>query len=71
MKLFFYVLAVFFPPLVPLLLGYPWRHFFLNLILTGMFWVPGTAHAAILVWGHFEYDNAPRMGFFVGYDVNE
>jgi uncharacterized membrane protein YqaE (UPF0057 family) len=71
MKTFFYLLAIFMPPLVPLLLGYPLRHTVWNIILTSLLWVPGTAHAALLVWGHFEYDRAPHMGFFVGYDVNE
>jgi uncharacterized membrane protein YqaE (UPF0057 family) len=71
MKLFFYLLAIFFPPLVPLLLGYQWRHFFLSLFLTSLFWIPGTMHAVILVWGHFEYSDAPHIGWFVGYDMSE
>jgi uncharacterized membrane protein YqaE (UPF0057 family) len=71
MKLFFYLLAIFIPPAVPLLLGYPVRHIVLNVILTSLFWIPGVLHAVICVWGHYEYNNAPNVGWFIGYDVND
>jgi uncharacterized membrane protein YqaE (UPF0057 family) len=44
-----YVLAVIFPPLVPLFKG-KFLHFLLNCLLTAIGWLPGVVHAWVLVY---------------------
>jgi uncharacterized membrane protein YqaE (UPF0057 family) len=43
-----YVLAVIFPPLVPLFKG-KFLHFLLNCLLLLFFWLPAVIHACVLV----------------------
>lgn len=43
-----YVLAVIFPPLVPLFKG-KFLHFILNCFLCLLGWLPGVVHACVLV----------------------
>ena len=43
-----YVLAIFIPPLAPLLAGRP-GHALLNILLCLLFWFPGIIHAKIII----------------------
>ena len=43
------VLAIFLPPLAVFLISGLGRDFWINLILTLLFWLPGTIHAIYLV----------------------
>jgi uncharacterized membrane protein YqaE (UPF0057 family) len=46
-----YFLAIILPPLAVLLCGKPIQ-FFLNIILTLLFWIPGMIHAILVVHSH-------------------
>lgn len=46
-----YLLAILLPPLAVLLCGKPVQ-FLLNLLLTILFWLPGTIHACLVVHAH-------------------
>jgi uncharacterized membrane protein YqaE (UPF0057 family) len=43
-----YILAFIFPPLAVLLVGKPFQAV-INLVLTLIFWFPGTIHAILLI----------------------
>ena len=43
------ILAIFLPPLAVFLMSGLGRDFWINLILTLLFWVPGTVHAIYLI----------------------
>lgn len=43
------ILAIFLPPLAVFLMVGFGAHFWINLILTLLFWLPGTAHALWLI----------------------
>ena len=43
------ILAIFLPPLAVFLIKGLGRDFWINLILTLLFWLPGTAHAIYLI----------------------
>lgn len=46
-----YFLAIILPPLAVLLCGKPVQ-FFLNILLTLLFWIPGVVHAILVVHSH-------------------
>ena len=43
------ILAIFLPPLAVFLMSGLGRDFWINLILTVLFWVPGVVHAIFLI----------------------
>ncbi len=45
------ILAIFLPPLAAFLVVGLGTHFWINLILTLLFWLPGTVHALWLIAG--------------------
>lgn len=45
------ILAIFLPPLAAFLVVGLGTHFWINLILTLLFWLPGTIHALWLIVG--------------------
>ena len=55
-----YLLAIVLPPLAVLLCGKPFQ-FFLNILLTLCFWVPGVVHAILVVHDHLEDKRADKL----------
>ena len=55
-----YLLALLLPPVAVLSLGKPFQAI-LNLVLTLCFWLPGAAHACLLVHNHFAEDRTQRI----------
>lgn len=55
-----YLLAILLPPLAVLLCGKPIQ-FVLNLILTLLFWIPGSVHALFVVHNHLADQRADRI----------
>ena len=63
-----YILAIFCPPLVPLFLGYGFKHTFLNVLLCGLLWVPATIHAVMCIYAA-SHDENERVGIYAGFDI--
>lgn len=55
-----YLLAILLPPLAVLLCGKPFQSL-LNILLTLMFWIPGTIHAMLVVSSHHADQRSERM----------
>ena len=55
-----YLLAILLPPVAVLLCGKPIQ-FFLNLLLTLCFWIPGSIHAIVVVSSHLADKRTDRI----------
>ena len=55
-----YLLAIILPPVAVLLCGKPVQ-FFLNILLTLLFWIPGMIHAILVVNSHLADKRTERL----------
>ena len=55
-----YLIAILLPPLAVLLCGKPFQ-FFLNILLTLLFWIPGMIHAILVVNSHLADKRTERL----------
>ena len=55
-----YLIAILLPPLAVLLCGKPVQ-FFLNIVLTLLFWIPGMIHAILVVNSHLADKRTDRV----------
>lgn len=55
-----YLLAILVPPLAVMKCHKP-RQAALNVVLTLLFWLPGAAHAALMVYDHQEEQRAQNV----------
>ena len=55
-----YLIAIILPPLAVLLCGKPVQ-FFINILLTLLFWVPGVIHAILVVHTHLADKRTGRI----------